>query len=101
MPYVIQPEQNLVRMPESELYAKLVGFREQMSTGPSWIISAIPTLELDDSPEGEYFPRKWCSVKQMRVIKTFEECNEVNECLVFEKRAGNIRKSPKSSAEST
>ncbi|PTB47508.1 hypothetical protein M431DRAFT_488539 [Trichoderma harzianum CBS 226.95] len=83
MPYVIQPEQNLVRMPESKLYAKLVGFREQMSTGPSQILSALPTLELDNSPQGEYFPYKWSNVRQMHVAKTFKECDEVNECLWF------------------
>ncbi|KAL7903794.1 hypothetical protein GGI35DRAFT_291402 [Trichoderma velutinum] len=83
MPYVIRPEQNLVRILGSELYANLVGFRKQMPPGPSWIISTIPTLELDDSPEGEYSSHKWCSVRQMRVTKIFEECNEVNECLWF------------------
>ncbi|KAL6789529.1 hypothetical protein GGI42DRAFT_245166 [Trichoderma sp. SZMC 28013] len=71
MPYVTQPEPDLVRMPEGELYAKLAGFREQMSAGPSWILSAIPILELDDSPEGEYFPHKWCSERvQVFVLRT-------------------------------
>lgn len=83
MPYVMQPKQNLVQMPKSELYAKLVSFREQMSTRPSQILSAIPTLELNDSPKGEYFPHKRSDIRQMRVAKTFEECNEVNECLWF------------------
>ncbi|KAI3572940.1 hypothetical protein IWW34DRAFT_794556, partial [Fusarium oxysporum f. sp. albedinis] len=38
-----------------------------------------PTLELDNSPERYYFPRKWCQIKQMEVAKTFEECDEVNQ----------------------
>lgn len=86
MPCVIQPEQDLIRMPENELYAQLVSLREQMSAGLPQSSFPTPTLELDNSPERYYFPRKWCQVKQMEVAKTFEECDEVNECVWFLKR---------------
>ncbi|PNP55221.1 hypothetical protein FNYG_15524 [Fusarium nygamai] len=86
MPHVIQPEKQLIRMPENELYAELVRLREQVSAGltPSHI--PAPTLELDNSPERCYFPTKWCPIRQTEVAKTFEECDEVNECLWFLKK---------------
>ncbi|RSL86279.1 hypothetical protein CDV31_016424 [Fusarium ambrosium] len=83
MPHVIRPEQELIRMPEDELYAQLVGLREQMSIGPTQGHSLAPMLELDNSPERSYFPQKWCQNRQMKVAKTFEECDEVNECIWF------------------
>ncbi|WKT53662.1 hypothetical protein QSH57_004246 [Fusarium oxysporum f. sp. vasinfectum] len=86
MPYVIQPEQELVRMPENELYAELVRLREQVSAGPTQSSFLAPILELDNSPERCYFPRKWCPIRQIEVAKTFEECDEVKECLWFLKR---------------
>ncbi|KAL7940156.1 hypothetical protein V8C42DRAFT_356442 [Trichoderma barbatum] len=58
MPYVIQPEQELVQMPESELYARLVILREQILTPPSPGSSAVPILEMDNSLDGGYFPHK-------------------------------------------
>jgi hypothetical protein len=70
-------------MPESELYAQLVGLREQASTGLPQNPSPTPILELDNSPERYYFPKKWCQIRQMEVAKTFEECDEVNECVWF------------------
>ncbi|KAF5710257.1 hypothetical protein FMUND_9623 [Fusarium mundagurra] len=81
MPYVIQPEQELVRMPENELYAELVRFREQASTGLTLSHFPAPTLELDNSPERYYFLRRWCPIRKIQVAKTFEEYDEVNECL--------------------
>ncbi|KAG6998834.1 hypothetical protein FocnCong_v013541 [Fusarium oxysporum f. sp. conglutinans] len=86
MPHVIQPEQELIRMPENELYARLVRLREQESAGLTQSHFPTHTLELDNSPERYYFPRKWCPVRQIEVAKTFEECDEVNECLWFLKR---------------
>lgn len=83
MPYVIQPEQQLVQMPESELYASLVSLREQILTAPSPGSSAVPILETHSSLDRGYFPHKWCDIRQMRVAKTFAECNEVNECRWF------------------
>ncbi|KAF5660630.1 AT DNA-binding motif [Fusarium denticulatum] len=79
MPYVIQPEQELIRMPENELYAELVRLREQASTGLAPSHFPAPTLELDNSPEGCYFPRKWCPIRKIQVAKTLDECDEVNE----------------------
>ncbi|RTE69499.1 hypothetical protein BHE90_016119 [Fusarium euwallaceae] len=70
-------------MPEDELYAQLVGLREQMSIGPTQGHSLAPMLELDNSPERSHFPQKWCQNRQMKVAKTFEECDEVNECIWF------------------
>ncbi|KAH7175163.1 uncharacterized protein B0J16DRAFT_349627 [Fusarium flagelliforme] len=81
MPYVIQPEQELIRMPENELYAELVRLWEQASTGLTSSHVPAPTLELDNSPERCYFSRKWCPIRKIEVAKTFEECDEVNECL--------------------
>ncbi|KAH8654320.1 hypothetical protein BGZ61DRAFT_435165 [Ilyonectria robusta] len=86
MPYVIQPEQELIRMPENELYAQLVALREQVSAGLPQSPSIIPTLELDTSPESPFFPKKWCQIRQMEVAKTFEECDEVNDCIWFLKK---------------
>ncbi|KAL9567388.1 hypothetical protein ACKAV7_008463 [Fusarium commune] len=83
MPYVMQLEQDLIRMPENELYAELVRLREQVSTGLAPGHVPAPTLELDNSPERYYFLRKWCPVRKIEVAKTFEECDEVNECLWF------------------
>ena len=42
MPYVIEPEQTWIRLPESELYARLVSLREQVSTGAS---TSLPPQE--------------------------------------------------------
>ncbi|KAI3571107.1 hypothetical protein IWW34DRAFT_899307 [Fusarium oxysporum f. sp. albedinis] len=86
MPYVIQAERDLIRMPENELYAELVRLREQVSTGLTPSHFPAPTLELDNSPERCYFPRKWCPIRKIEVAKTFEECDEVNECLWFLKK---------------
>ncbi|KAL7916938.1 hypothetical protein ACQKWADRAFT_308053 [Trichoderma austrokoningii] len=86
MPYVIQPEQELVQMPESDLYTRLVSFREQTVAGPSKISPAASVLEIDISFQGEYYPSRWCDIRQMRVAKTFEECDELNECLWFLKK---------------
>ncbi|KAL7903984.1 hypothetical protein GGI35DRAFT_484874 [Trichoderma velutinum] len=83
MPYVIQPEQELVQMPESDLYTRLVGFREQTVTGSSQISPAASMLEVDNCLQGEYYPSKWCDIRQMRVAKTYEECDDLNECLWF------------------
>ncbi|KAF5975172.1 hypothetical protein FBULB1_7528 [Fusarium bulbicola] len=78
MPYVIQPE--------NELYAELVRLREQASIGLTPSHFPAPTLELDNSPERCYFPRRWCPIRKIHVTKTFEECGEVNECLWFLKK---------------
>jgi hypothetical protein len=86
MPHVIQPEQDLIRMPENELYAELVRLREQVTAGLIQCPFPAPMLELDNSPNGHYFPSKECPIKKMKVAKTFEECDEVNECLWFLKR---------------
>lgn len=86
MPYVIQPEQELIQMPENELYAELVRLRDQVLAGLTQSLFPAPTLELDNSPERYYFPRKWCPIRQIEIAKTFEECDEVNECLWFLKR---------------
>ncbi|KAH8658900.1 hypothetical protein BGZ61DRAFT_465671 [Ilyonectria robusta] len=58
MLYVIQPEQELIRMPENELYAQLVALREQVSAGLPQSPSIIPILELDTSSESSFFPKK-------------------------------------------
>ncbi|KAL6790177.1 hypothetical protein GGI42DRAFT_365675 [Trichoderma sp. SZMC 28013] len=86
MPYVIQPEQELIQMPESDLYARLVSFREQAAAGPSQVLSAAPVVEIDNSLQGEYFPYKWCDRRKMRVAKTFDECEDLNDCLWFLKK---------------
>ncbi|KAL7903798.1 hypothetical protein GGI35DRAFT_491555 [Trichoderma velutinum] len=86
MPYVIQPEQELIQMPESDLYTRLVGFREQTVTGSSQISPTAPMLEVDNCLQGEYYPSKWCDIRQMRIAKTYEECDELNECLWFLKK---------------
>ncbi|KAI3584150.1 hypothetical protein IWW34DRAFT_245739 [Fusarium oxysporum f. sp. albedinis] len=73
-------------MPENELYAKLVRLRELVTAGPTQNPFPAHILELDNSPERCYFPRKWCPIKKIEVAKTFEECDEVNECLWSLKR---------------
>jgi hypothetical protein len=73
-------------MPENELYAELVRLREQVSTELAPSHFPVPTLELDNSPEKCYFPTKWCPIKKIEVAKTFEECDEVSECLWFLKK---------------
>jgi hypothetical protein len=83
MPYIMQPEQELIRMPENELYARLVRLQEQVSAGLTQSPFPAPILELDNSPERYYFPRKWRPIRKIKVAKTFEECDEVNECLWF------------------
>jgi hypothetical protein len=37
---------------------------------------------------------KWCPIRQIEVAKTFEECDEVNECVVFKEGVRNLRISP-------
>jgi hypothetical protein len=83
MPYVIQPEQELIQMPENEFHARLISLLEQASIGVTENGSTIPPLELDNNPASEYFPHRWCAIRQTSVAKTFEECNEVDECLWF------------------
>lgn len=68
-------------MPESKLYAELVRLREQVAASPTQRPFPAPILELDNSPEGHYFPSKQCPIKKIKVAKTFEECDQVIECL--------------------
>ncbi|KAG5790338.1 hypothetical protein H9Q69_010605 [Fusarium xylarioides] len=86
MPYVIQPEQDLIRISEDELYAQLVCLRERVSADVTQSTFPAPTLELDNSTGG-YFPSRWCLVKQMKVAKTFEECDNANDCIWFLNKA--------------
>ncbi|GKU09625.1 unnamed protein product, partial [Fusarium langsethiae] len=82
MPYVIQPEQELIQLSEDELYAQLVCLREQISAGQTQSSLPVPILELGNST-GNYFPYRWCPVKQTKVTKTFEECDHPSECIWF------------------
>ncbi|RBR24094.1 uncharacterized protein FIESC28_03093 [Fusarium coffeatum] len=86
MPYVIQPEQDLIRLSEDEFYAQLVCLRERVSADLTQSTFPAPTLELDNSTGG-YFPSRWCPVKQMKVAKTFEECDNANDCIWFLNKA--------------
>ncbi|KAF5676965.1 AT DNA-binding motif [Fusarium denticulatum] len=86
IPYVMQPEQELIRMPENELYAELFRLREQVTVSPVQRPFPAFMLELDNSPEGHYFPSKQCPIKKIRLAKTFEECDQVIEGLWFLKR---------------
>ena len=83
MPYVIEPEQSWIRMPENELYAILLHLRDQVLTGSSSSLVTSSVWTLDKLPEDEYFPSRWCDFRCARIPKTFDECDQVNEGLWF------------------
>ncbi|KAH7111566.1 hypothetical protein EDB81DRAFT_894279 [Dactylonectria macrodidyma] len=83
MPHVIEAEQELIRLPEKELYAKLVNLREQASAGPPQSPSTTPGVEFDIPTGRGWSPQKWCPIRKLEVAKTFEESDTVNECAWF------------------
>jgi hypothetical protein len=82
MPFVVQPEQKWIGMPESELYASLASLREQVTAGLFQPLPTAPTLRLDDSLAPP-FPYRYCNITRTRIVKTFEECDDVNDCIWF------------------
>jgi hypothetical protein len=54
----MQPEQELIRMLEKELYAELVRLRKQVTAGLMQCPFPAPMLKLDNSPDKHYFPSK-------------------------------------------
>jgi hypothetical protein len=69
-------------MPESELYASLASLREQVTAGLFQPLPTAPTLRLDDSLAPP-FPYRYCNTTRTRIAKTFEECDDVNDCIWF------------------
>jgi hypothetical protein len=57
MPYIIQPEQELIQLSEDELYAQLICLREQVSADLTQSTFPAPMLKLDNSTRG-YFPSR-------------------------------------------
>jgi hypothetical protein len=86
MPYVVQPEQRLLHLSESELYQELVHLREQWSSGvpaPS-TSTTVPVLEFNIRSSNYVGPTpEWCSKKRGWVTKPFEKCQSAGECSVF------------------
>ncbi|KAH6974708.1 hypothetical protein EDB80DRAFT_768800 [Ilyonectria destructans] len=87
MPYVVQAEQNLLRMSEDELYAKLVDLREQMSAD-SFQTPAVSTtsIVIEFNISSSNYIRatdKWCPRRREYVSKTFEESDSPGECSIF------------------
>ncbi|KIX10720.1 uncharacterized protein Z518_01804 [Rhinocladiella mackenziei CBS 650.93] len=89
MPYVVQPEQRLLHLSESELYQELVRLREQ------WVaegersssrsdIAVMPILEFNCRSQNYIGPRtEWCSRRREWVVKPFEKCRTAGECSIF------------------
>ncbi|KAH7109785.1 hypothetical protein EDB81DRAFT_849298 [Dactylonectria macrodidyma] len=87
MPYVVQAEQNLLRMSEDELYAKLVHLREQISA-ESFLAPAASTtsIVIEFNISSSNYIRvtdKWCPRRRAYVSKTFEESDSPGECSIF------------------
>jgi hypothetical protein len=89
MPYVVQPEQRLLHLPESELYQELVRFREQWVTQgqlgmPQIVPPVLPVLEFNLRSTNYFGPTtEWCSKTRGWVVKPFEKCQTASECSLF------------------
>ncbi|KAG7000021.1 hypothetical protein FocnCong_v012501 [Fusarium oxysporum f. sp. conglutinans] len=74
MPYVVYPEQELLRVSEDELFGKLVSLREQNLTAlpgnmttPAAAVSEFNIFPPDHLSNTE----RWCARRRMYVLKTF------------------------------
>ncbi|KAF9767808.1 hypothetical protein IL306_014962 [Fusarium sp. DS 682] len=90
MPYVVHPEQQLLRISQDELFGKLVSLREQNlaasprnMTTPSVAVSEFNISTTDHLGNTE----KWCARRRMYVLKTFEESQSPGECAAFLRKA--------------
>jgi hypothetical protein len=90
MPYVVQPEQQLLRISEDELFAKLVSLREQTLAAPPRDTTTPRTTVTEfniSSSDHPIHSEKWCPKRRMYVSKTFEESDSPGECAVFLRKA--------------
>ncbi|KAH7471845.1 hypothetical protein FOMA001_g13281 [Fusarium oxysporum f. sp. matthiolae] len=90
MPYVVYPEQELLRVSEDELFSKLISLREQNLTAlPGNITTpAAAVSEFNISPPDHLSnTERWCARRRMYVLKTFEESDSPGECASFLRKA--------------
>ena len=89
MPYVVQSEQRLLHLSESELYQELVRFRVQwvrrgQTELPQIAWPVMPVLEFNIRSTNYIGPTaEWCSKTRGWVVKPFEKCRTVGECSIF------------------
>ncbi|EGU73900.1 hypothetical protein FOXB_15591, partial [Fusarium oxysporum f. sp. conglutinans Fo5176] len=90
MPYVVHPEQQLLRISQDELFGKLVSLREQnLASSPrNMTRPSVAVSEFNIStPDHLGTTEKWCARRRMYVLKTFEESESPGECAAFLRKA--------------
>ena len=89
MHYVVQPEQRLLHLSESELYQELVRVRQQwVAAGQPTVVQTAqpaPVLEFNVGPKyiGGRPGTTWSFKKHCWVVKPFEQCRSVGDCNRF------------------